>query len=376
MANTLVRHTTFPPQLSHGHRQLQKTLVTLCEEVQQIVNGGLRKEVDDVQHEAGLKLLTHQGGCPQNVLLLAPHRLALITPQAQPRPTWATTNNPLAARDRQLCDEALTQIDHILASLDEVRASHLAETLDARLREALRDGPLDINDDTLLSDGGNEINLPEFNDSLWEPVRRLLGDDLLGDTDTFTPTERGGGVHVIIDPLAVYKAQATISQTSSKPHTPTAATLTAVQIIERAAPEIEYYALKLLMCATRRSLSLTSLTRVVRIHELAHLVTHLGLDASWQHWHTFYSASDDHIEGSAQDITHRLLERRFRHQLMTPRAKRRAQSKRDLYSFKRLLKDQPRPYLVYAYWRWLMKDHQERRQWLIQARVTGNFAPF
>lgn len=91
------------------------------------------------------------------------------------------------------------------------------------------------------------------------------------------------GKHLVRDRLAVYKAHHTEKTDFSMPSQDVA------NIINGAQPRVEYYALKILLYAAHLPSSLKSLTRVVRTHELSHLITHLGLDRSDRHWVDFYT---------------------------------------------------------------------------------------
>jgi len=140
--------------------------------------------------------------------------------------------------------------------------------------------------------------------------------------------------------------------------------------LQSARPRIEYYALKLLACARRIKRPLESLTRVVQLHELAHFVTHLGLDGRDRHWAYFNHEPKEMIEGCAQELTQQVVEQRDRDEHTKAHAKARRLALEDRVTFYALLSVQPPLYQAFLKWAHQLPSAELRRLFVRMYRVT------
>jgi len=315
--------------LNPSHARLQQQLTQLCDRIKETVSKRLRPLLSELQVESGLKLIAaYKGGCPQEVLLLPPRSLARII---------GHSGHP------QLLLSASGQIDALLKSLSDERAEALSELLEMVLEQ--------------LSASHGDHQCSDLMRERYESIKELFGGELepLFSEDDRAIEERSDKL-CTVEPLAIYCASATWQQTHDhmKPDQ-------VYETLERARPHIEYYALRLLACAWRLPCGLDALTRVVRVHELSHLVTHLGLDCAERHWHRFHHEGKHRVEGSAQELTQRHLERDQRSESATPYAKRRADTAQDLNAFHKLNSRQSYPYRAHLTERQMTPDAEQRR---------------
>lgn len=393
-----------PQQLSPAQQSLQKACFRLCVTLQKVVNQGLDSVTDDLQQRAGLKLISKyprkkynqpsmtptSSACPQEVLLFSKktedHLRGMI--DFDHKPVWATTNQNswgnLPQTEDTISDKALDQIDYLVIVMTDKEASELSEVIH-RVLDHEQD-PVLVNSypiasllesDTLwcsLSGEENDIDRSVYasrGEDIFEGVpsiRELLVSD---DDHERQPDPRFTDYEFVIDPLAIY--------VSLKSHhaTPTCFIPQRIYpytqsdiryIIRHKNPYVEYYALKILRCAVSLRQPVASLTRVVRAHELSHLVTHLGLDESGCHWHNFHRESKDLIEGSAQDLTERFLMWR----LFERTSRGEQEARRDVQCYLTLLSYQSSPYLAHRDWRNHLPTPEMRRVWLLMYRSLGD----
>ena len=152
----------------------------------------------------------------------------------------------------------------------------------------------------------------------------------------------------MIDPLGSYKSRRNYSRSNDSK-----------VILKRAKPSIELYALKIALCAESIQTSLIGLTNKVLVHELSHWNTHLGLDSDLFTWLGFHNADRLSIEGSAQDLTLRSLERMASTYFSHKPARRRL-AVLSLLAFYQLNVSQSRPYRIHR--EWLKYSKTIRRQ--------------
>lgn len=110
------------------------------------------------------------------------------------------------------------------------------------------------------------------------------------------------------------------------------------------------------------------LTTKVLVHEWAHWVTHLGLDSDLQIWQDFIYANKLMIEGSAQDLTLRTLERAINPLCCHSRVRRR-HALLALLAFYQLNMKQSTPYRIHQNWSSFGK--QTRRDAFVSFRYYG-----
>lgn len=306
---------------SPSQAYLERTLIKVLEEVHALTKENLSRDLRDIQQEAGLRLVNKEKmqGCPQEVLLLSSEALDQLVGDTPDVFYHTQANHP------HLSPKALSQVARLAQHF-----AHDAEKIASKLEE-------------LLEATRETPEEPLLDGFLEDKFRGMLTshDEIEGDA--------------VVDVLAVYKARATSQQTSNQ-MTPNEV----ASIINSAQPHIEYYALKILNCAKTNGVSLKSLTWEVRIHELSHLITHLGLDCADHHWADFYTLTSfdmskysrkDFIEGSAQELTHRLLERRVRDGQRGRKSRHLAQDLLTLSCFERRVHHLSQPYKIHLHWR-------------------------
>ena len=118
---------------------------------------------------------------------------------------------------------------------------------------------------------------------------------------------------------------------------------------------ITLYFNRIALCAEELKVSAFDLALVVFVHELAHLLSHRGLDFAGQQWDTdaFRDASTYTKEGIAQWFTEQYFDRL---------------PERD--AFYELLSGQSAPYKIHANWRFLRAAQESVRMAMIEHRVA------
>ena len=162
----------------------------------------------------------------------------------------------------------------------------------------------------------------------------------------------------VIDPLGVYKSRRNYSRS-----------IDSRVILKQAQPSIELYAVKIALCAESLQTSLIGLTNKVLVHELSHWNTHLGLDSDLFIWLGFHDADRLSIEGSAQDLTLRSLERMASTYFSHKPARRRL-AVLSLLAFYQMNVSQGKPYRIHREWQRYTKTI--RRQAFQIMRATSS----
>lgn len=333
---------SLPPikSLSPERQRLYDALIALYNRVQSAVQQGSAVALKDLQLASGLRTFIKTQGalCPEEVLLV-PWRVLIQRFQAHHWPRAVVGLSP-----NSVTPGALAQVDGLTRHLDEQQVRRLMDAVEGLL---LADDPAQLTQAHALIDELFKSDDEEVPQDHWDEFQ-----------------DRGW---VVADPLAVYCSMPSAQKTDDM-MSPLALRAT----LQSARPRIEYYALKLLACAGQINRPLESLTRVVQLHELAHFVTHLGLDSGDRHWDNFKHERKEMIEGCAQELTQQLVDQRARDEHSKPYAKARQRAQEDRDTFYTLLSAQPALYRDFLKWAQLLPSAELRRLFVRMYRVTGD----
>ena len=352
--------------LTQAQSHLAQQLQSLCEILQAKINRNTARYLRLLQQESGLTLPT-QMQCPQTVLL--------IPPKAFKRLYSVDFDTSSSSSSHSQLDHIYTakgQAYEIAHRLDDEHARNASRLLE-RFIEKLDRKKIDS---SLISQLMHELNKSGIYDQ-FHP-RELFPYDEMSPRTHEINREYPKMKHQTDDVLATYHHNPphcfmiddvlySSHDASYKLHPHDY-----LKLIQHIQPHIRYYALRILRTAVELEFSTKHLCSVVQIHELSHLITHLGLDAAHEFWYRFSHASKMVKEGTAQDLTYRMIQTMI-HQCMFDQ-KRISTPQSLLHVFKTLAHMQAKPYTIHQQWIRDIKNPNHRRLGfqLFRVKVTAD----
>ena len=380
-------------QGSTKHQSVQaikQQLLNFTRAMQNLIDVQAQKVMPYIEAESGL-LIAKGHRCPCRVYLVSPQGLKYkykgqiqdpnlfycIDFQAQ---LLAETlvNRMIQHSDQQVldCERSLRQLnDRFLQEIDLIQGtpSSVLDKYELYIECSDYASSLNLNDIDLSNDLNLEMpdELLQIKKDLDQELHRLeevqnishkkLGYELQSIKDLIISEEQdfqSEAGETVIDPLGVYKSRRHYSHNTQS-----------FAVLKQAKPNIELYALKIALCAENMKTSLIGLSNKVLVHELSHWNTHLGLDSDLYTWLGFHDADQFSIEGSAQDLTLRSLERMTRPYFSFKPARRRL-AVLSLLAFYQLNIGQSKPYRIHRDWLHYAKN--TRRQAFQMMRLVSS----
>ena len=369
---------------------IKQQLLKFTRAIQNFVDVQTQKVMPYIEAESGL-LIAKGHRCPCRVYLVSPQGLKhkykgqiqdyslfyCVDFQAQ-LIAETLVNRMIHHSDQQVldCERSLYQLnDRFLQEMDFIQ-SKSSSALDkyelfvecSDYTSSLNFSHIDLSNDLNLEMPDELLQMKKYLDQelnrleeIEEISHKKLGHQLESITDLITCEEQkfqSEAGETVIDPLGVYKSRRHYSN-----HTQSFA------VLKQAKPNIELYALRIALCAKNINTSLIGLTNKVLVHELSHWNTHLGLDSDLYTWLGFHDADQHSIEGSAQDLTLRSLERMTRSYFSFKPARRRL-ALLSLLAFYQLNVGQSKPYRIHR--NWLHYARSTRRQAFQMMRLVSS----
>ncbi len=379
-------HTTQYNTWTNG---IKKGLLSLNQSMQNFVTAQSKALIPYIEAESGLSIAKGYP-CPCKVYLLSPKVLELYYQGTPKNPSDFYDIDRQAQFIAETLVERMERYPHLVGSDVEKALQKLSQRIDQELAQLESDEYLCLDEYETLANRFDLEPITDFNTPNLDELSLEAPDELLriikdldqsskaiqlADDDLNHPkyhlrhqlelildlinadeeVNRCDREKTITDPLAVYKSQRSYTH-STHPKS----------MIRDAQPMIELYSLKIALCTENIKSTLIGLTTKVLVHELSHWNTHLGLDSDLQTWLSFHDADKLSIEGSAQDLTLRSLER-MASSYFTHKPARRRLAVLALIAFYQLNVNQTKPYRIHRDW---LKYSKETRRKALQILRT------
>ena len=308
----------------HKTRQsLSQKLTELCAKLQKRVDRYSLKRRRYLEDESGLKIINTLS-CPEKVLLLPASSFKFLLNQMTAHPKNLNTVHGQAdfiAEHLSIEDviELNNILDKLLKKLDKnIPDRQLINTLARKLCQS------EITKDIRELEREEDF-LAVYRHHYPNPMQSPYCHSILADNDDQDLNDSFPKTHNEVDHTLI------------------------TQYLRSFHPKIEYYALRILGVSSTLGVITTHLLDVIQIHELAHFVSHLGIDNEAYIWFNFEKASKHLVEGIAQDLTRRILQRQsilreFESKSISPTCMKQEKA------FKALNRNQSAPYRIHLDW--------------------------